>query len=78
MEPIVNGLEKEYEGRVAVRRIDANRDEGPKIVREHKILGHPTTILVDRNGKEQGRLLGPQEHEEIMALLEQVLATAAE
>jgi thioredoxin-like negative regulator of GroEL len=73
MTPIVDGLEEQYQGQIAVRRIDASRDDGPKIVREYNILGHPAIILFDQHGNEQSRLLGPQKQEEIASLLEQLL-----
>jgi len=74
MTPIVDGLEEQYQDRVAVRRLDANQGDGPEIIRQHKILGHPTILLIDQAGQERGRLVGPQAQEAVADLLEQLLA----
>lgn len=76
MTPIVDGLEEQYHGRVAFQRIDANRGDGPAIIRQHNILGHPTILIVDHRGKEVNRLLGPQPAEDIEAILQQVLISS--
>lgn len=78
MTPIVDGIEEQYQGRIAVQRIDANRDDGPKIVRDYNILGHPTLLLIDRQGQEQSRLIGPQEAEDVTVLVEQILVSIAQ
>ena len=74
----MDGLEEQYQGRLAVQRIDANRGDGPEIVRERNILGHPTILLLNQNGDEIGRLLGPQTTEGLVASVEQLLAATAE
>lgn len=76
MTPIVDGLEEQYQGRVAFRRIDANRGDGPAIIRQHNILGHPTILIVDQAGKEINRLLGPQSAEDIEVILQQILISS--
>lgn len=53
--PIVDGLEKEFQGRVAVQRIDANAD--PR-AREFGINAVPTFIFLDSTGKEIERQEG--------------------
>lgn len=73
MTPIVDGLEEQYQGQIAFQRIDANRGDGPKIVREYNILGHPTILLIDQRGDEKNRLVGPQTAENLEILLEQLL-----
>lgn len=60
MTPIVNGLEQTYRGRVVFKRIDANEGDGPAIMRDYRILGHPTTLIFDSEGREVQRFIGPQ------------------
>ena len=43
-----------------VKRINAYEGDGPNIVKQHNILGHPTLIFIDRNGQEYKRFVGPQ------------------
>lgn len=76
MTPIVDGLEEQYQGRVAFQRVAANHGDGPEIIRDYNILGHPTTLLLDGAGQEVNRLLGPQSRETLETLLEQLLASA--
>ena len=78
MTPIVDGLEKQYQGRIAFQRINADRGPGPQIIRQYNILGHPTVLLLDQAGKEIKRLLGPQSAEDLEVLLEQTLASSPE
>ena len=77
MAPIVDGLEEQYRGQITFQRIDANRGDGPKLIREHNILGHPATLIIDQAGQETHRLLGPQPEEDLDQILQQVL-TASE
>ncbi len=78
MTPIVDGLEEHYQGQIAFQRIDANRGDGPAIIRDYNILGHPTILIVDQAGKEINRSLGPQSAAALEALLEQTLTATAE
>ena len=75
MMPIVDGLEAHYEGQIAFRRIDANQGDGPRLVREHSIPGHPTILIIDQAGRETHRLLGPQPAEDLDRILQQLLMT---
>lgn len=73
MTPIVNGLETEYQGQLAVQRIDANQGDGPAIVDQYSIRGHPTLLLIDREGTEIDRLLGPQAIETLEGAIEPLI-----
>jgi len=76
MTPIVDGLEAAYQGRVTFQRIDADRGAGPTIIREYHILGHPTILIINQEGKEVNRLVGPQSAEDLDEILQQVLASS--
>jgi len=60
MKPIVDGIEEKYGAEIVVKRINANQGTGPEIMRTHRILGHPTTLIFDRHGQEIERFIGPQ------------------
>jgi len=69
MTPIVDGLEKDYGDQVAFKRINADKGDGPRIIREYRILGHPTVLLVAKDGKELQRFIGPQSAEVLTTAL---------
>ena len=65
MTPIVDGLEQTYHGHLVFKRIDANEGDGPAIMRDYRIPGHPTTLIFDSEGQEVQRFIGPQPTETI-------------
>lgn len=73
MSPIVDGLEQQYQGQIAVQRINAIAGDGPAIMKTYHILGHPTVLIFDRQGQEVKRLMGVQPAEEIENVLKEVL-----
>jgi thioredoxin-like negative regulator of GroEL len=73
MTPIVDGLEQEYGGQIVVQRINAEQGDGPAIMREYRILGHPTLLIFDSQGQEVQRLMGPQSAQGLEVLLQDVL-----
>ncbi len=56
MAPILTKLEKEYEGRAAIRFIDVW--ENPDQTQKYGIRAIPTQIFYDRNGRERERHVG--------------------
>lgn len=77
MKPIVDGLEAQYGNQIAFERIDANSGDGPVIMRAYRIQGHPTLLLLDQNGREVNRLIGPQPAETVAEALQHLLTPAA-
>ena len=73
MTPIVDGVEEKYKGQLAIKRINANEGDGPLIMEEYNIPGHPVTLLFDRTGKEVRRFVGPDTIENIELAVEQTL-----
>jgi len=55
MAPIVDELEKQFQGKVAVKRINANLDE---TAGKFGIPGVPTYVILDSTGKELERVVG--------------------
>lgn len=74
MKPIVDGLERQFGGQLAFQRINANEGDGPAIMRAYRIQGHPTILLIDPQGQEVNRFIGPQSAEQLTEVLQQVLA----
>lgn len=71
MQPIVNGLQTEYDGRISFEQIDAYTDEGQKRLRFYGLRGHPSYAVVDIEGKAlwsaTGQLTGEQLRQQIGA-----------
>lgn len=76
MKPIVDGLETQFGDQIAFQRINANEGDGPAIMRAYRIQGHPTILLVDPQGQEVNRFIGPQSAEQLTKVLQQVLIAA--
>ena len=51
MRPIVNGLEREFDTRMAFQRFDANTDQGQSLLRAYGLRGHPSYVIVDTKGE---------------------------
>ncbi len=73
MRPIVDGLEQQFEGQIAVQRINAAVGDGPAVMKAYHILGHPVVLIFDRQGQEVERLAGPQPSQKIKEVLKKVL-----
>ena len=65
MEPVIEELAKELEGKVKVGKI--NVDENPDIAVEYNVMSIPT-LIVFKNGKEEKRLVGLRNKEELINL----------
>ena len=66
MAPVIEELAKELEGKVKVGKI--NVDENPDIAVEYNVMSIPT-LIVFKNGKEEKRLVGVRDKEELLSLL---------
>ena len=52
---------RKFYGEVGIRHLDMHIDRSGTAVRELGAVGLPTTLLIDRAGREVGRLVGPAE-----------------
>ena len=73
MAPIVDGLEQQFEGQIGVKRVNAEVGDGPAIMAAYRIPGHPVTMIIDAEGKETARLIGPQSPDALVGELQKVL-----
>ena len=64
MQPIVNGLETEYAGKLAFDRRNAATPEGRAELKYYNLLGHPSYVIVAPDGKLlwSGFGLVPEDH----------------
>ena len=66
MAPVIEELAKELEGKAKVGKI--NVDENSDIAVEYNVMSIPTLIIF-KNGKEEKRLVGLRDKEELLNLL---------
>ena len=57
---MVDGLEQDYAGRLQVVHLNFNDRKNGDAIRALGVRGHPTIVLIDRNGIPQEPLLGVQ------------------
>lgn len=50
MEPIVNGLEMEYEDTIIFEQVDANSPSGRAAMNQYEVRGHPSYVILDQMG----------------------------
>ena len=65
MSPVIEELAKELEGKAKVGKI--NVDENSDIAVEYNVVSIPT-LIVFKNGKEEKRLVGLRNKEELLSL----------
>jgi len=69
MEPLLDKLEKEYEGKIEVQRI--NTDQRPGEALYYGVRGVPTLIFY-LDGKEQKRTVGAKSYKELKEILNEI------
>jgi len=73
MKPVVDGLAKEYEGKVEFRRYNAEKDpEAVQLANEMGITAVPTFIFVNSDGVQAGTKLGGGTAQEFRTLIDKL------
>jgi thioredoxin-related protein len=54
----VDGLKREYRGRLNVVYVSMDRADGKELAKEHGIVGTPTLLLLDSEGNQVNVLRG--------------------
>lgn len=80
MSPIVDGLKREYRGRLNVVYVSMDRADGKELAKRYGIVGTPTILLLDSEGNQVNVLRGvfplPTIERAIKDLLAQEAVTA--
>ena len=74
MEPIVNGLENEFDDDAMVIQLNANEAENARLQQQFGMRGHPTFAIINANGSLAQTFIGPQTTE----VLQEALMTVVE
>jgi len=72
MNPIVNGIAQDYQGKVDVRRLNVIGD-GKAAFEYFRMLGHPSYVLLKSDGTRAWSDVGLQTREQLAARLDAVL-----
>ena len=75
MEPVVSGLEKEFDNEIEVMRLDANQGVGLEAFRFYRLGGHPAYVLLNPSGELLWTGVGVQQIEVIEAQIQELLIT---
>jgi len=67
--PIVDGLEKELEGKLVVLRFDVQDPRHKDIVETYRVRGTPTFVLLDAGGAEVWRSVGSLDAQQVRNLV---------
>ncbi|MBI2017563.1 thioredoxin [Candidatus Daviesbacteria bacterium] len=67
MNPIIDEIEKELEGKIEIERI--NVDEKPGISSKYGVMSIPTYVI-EKDGKEVGRKIGVTSKQDLLSLLQ--------
>lgn len=70
LKPAVDRLERQLQGKLAVRRVDIQSAEGRQLAQQHRVEFTPTFILFDAAGREQWRGVGRFDTARIRSFLE--------
>ncbi len=76
MSPIVDRLEAEFAGEAAFLRLNAEDEDGRRLMQQVGLRGHPSFALLDHNGRLMRTFTGPQSAEQLRRALTSVLSAA--
>ena len=73
MQPIVNGLEAEFDGEIAFERRNADTEAGQASLRAYGLRGHPSYVILDENGESLWSAMGVLEADVLRQQIRQSL-----
>ncbi len=74
MRPVVDELSKTYEGRITAENTDFNSPAGRELAAKAQVTGHPTVVIVNRQGREVGRVYSPSQKELLRSHIDKALS----
>ena len=70
----MDGIEREYQGKLQVVRLNFNEARNEKVIRMLGVRAHPTIVFLDKDGQRLGQRLGPPSLDELRGRVEPLLA----
>lgn len=74
MEPIVNRLKNEYDGKIVFARYDIDAPASQDIVKQYRITGVPTFVALNAQQEEISRLSGGYVYSDLKKKLDKFVA----
>ncbi len=71
MRPVVSGLDKKYGKQVAFAAVDYYNGKNRDVVRKYRVLGHPTFVVLGKDGQVIQRFVGYTEADALEAAIKQ-------
>jgi thioredoxin-related protein len=71
--PIVDGIERDLEGRAQVVRLGVMSGLGSQAARQYNVRGVPTLVIFDGNGQPVGQSVGIPDREAVVAQVNSLL-----
>ena len=71
--PIVDGIERDLEGRARVVRLGVMSSLGSQTARQYGVRGVPTLIVFDGNGQPVGQSVGMPDRDAVVAQVNSLL-----
>ena len=73
MHPIVEEIEKDYEGKISVEKYDVDSQENQEIVQKYQVMAMPT-YFVEKDGNVVQQFVGAQSKATLTSAIDQALA----
>lgn len=70
MRPVVNGLANKYSDRVAFAGVDFYNNANRDLAVKYQVFGHPTFVVLGKNGEEVQRFSGYTEEAALEAAIQ--------
>lgn len=75
MQPIVNGLEREYGDKLAFEQWRVDDEPGNSLFKKYALRGHPSYVLAGQNGEVLWTLQGQTTGDVLAGQIDRVLGT---
>lgn len=74
MKPVVDGIMKRYEGKVELRRMDANAADTQQLANSYGVQYVPTFVFVDKGGQRVDEVVGEMSEQQLTQKLDALVA----
>ncbi len=72
MHPVIEELEREYSGKIEVKKVDVDAPENQELVQQYQVMAMPT-FFIEKDGQVVEQLVGAQSKSTLSAALDKAL-----